>query len=193
MHISSRRWRHLAAVLIFASSTLLMGGLPLALLLPANWGYENGPLENAQVAIVALGFAASIFFLRKERDPIRWFGLAAAPVLLVLIGRELSWGAVFLEPEFTRSGAPVFTSRHLWYKPVVAPTVAALILVSATAIILKRLDKSAIDVCRRKGIPVVPICLMLVGGCWLHGLKESFALCQYRFGSARMTPKSWKR
>ncbi len=65
--------------------------VPLAFVLPVEWSFENGLIENAQV--VALIFAA-IFILRVRR-PATWLQRLFAAGFVLMALRELSWGRVF--------------------------------------------------------------------------------------------------
>ena len=86
--------------------------VPLAFVLPVEWSFENGLIENAQV--VALIFAA-IFILRVD-DGDKWFKrfLAAGFVLMAL--RELSWGRVFFPVGMEDLGAVFVDMAHYKYR-----------------------------------------------------------------------------
>ncbi|WJH39827.1 hypothetical protein N7E02_24370 [Aliirhizobium terrae] len=193
-------WRRAATSLLSLSLILLAACYPLALVLPSWWSYENQPIENAQVILIGIGFAASLLFFRQGNDPGRWFGLAAAPVLLVLIGRELSWGAVFFDPTSIGDHGPLFASRYLWYKPAVAPAVAALILSTIAIIVVKRLTFVGIDLLKQRRIPLFSMLFTAIGmlistaseghlplvpmGDWMDGhvaqlVEELSELCAY--------------
>jgi len=105
---------------------------PLGLTLPPWWGWENGPIENTQVVILAVGAFVSFFAAKKNQEnrQIRSFWLWQIPVWLLLIGRELSWGRVFY-PVAIRTNGPSFLSIHqLWYGQFVYPIIAAVTLIS---------------------------------------------------------------
>jgi len=72
---------------------------PLARVIPLEWSWENGVIENAQVVVLLAGlvFAAQAW-RRAPQDGVAMLGLCAMPVWFLLAGRELSWGAVFLPP-----------------------------------------------------------------------------------------------
>jgi hypothetical protein len=156
-------WRRAATFLFCLSLILLAACYPLALALPSWWSHENQPIENAQVILIGIGFVTSLLFFRKESNPGRWFGLAAAPVLLVLIGRELSWGAVFFDPTSIGDHGPLFASRYLWYKPAVAPAVAALILSTIAIIVVKRLTFVGIDLLKQRRVPFFSMLFTAIG------------------------------
>jgi hypothetical protein len=150
-------------ILLGLSLLLLALCYPLSLALPSWWSHENQPVENAQVAILGLGLAASLLFFRSAGEPARWAGLASALVLAVLIGRELSWGAVFYDPTSIGDHGPLFASRYLWYKPAVAPVVAALIIATIVIITVKRLALLGVAMLRRGKVPVLSLVLTATG------------------------------
>jgi hypothetical protein len=110
-HIRSRRF-NLVNWLLLAAMPL---SYALSLVLPPNWGEENGPIENTQVAVLLFGCGAALVAWRRQRGlPTATLALSATPIWLILAARELSWGAVLME------GNP-----ELWYQPVVAPLICA--------------------------------------------------------------------
>jgi hypothetical protein len=161
--MSSIPWRRAATILLCLSLVSLALAYPLSLALPSWWSHENQPIENTQVVVIGIGLIASLLFFRRTRHTGRWFGLAAAPILLVLIGRELSWGAVFFDPTSVGDHGPLFASRYLWYKPAVAPAVAALILVSIGIIVLKRLALVGFELLKQRRVPIVSLLLTAFG------------------------------
>lgn len=113
---------HYALVLAF------LGCYPLARFMPAAWAWENGIVENVQVAVLLLGgLMAGLAWRRLRPGPIAVLACCALPVWLLLAGRELSWGAVFLLPQGFGPDGPIYTSRILWYRPFV-PAFAAVVL-----------------------------------------------------------------
>jgi hypothetical protein len=105
-----------------------LGCYPLSLLIPPAWGWENGVVENAQVLVLLGGcLLAWVAARRLDAGPARVLARCVMPLWLLLSGRELSWGAVFLPPIGFDITGPIYASRILWYRPLVAP-VAAVIL-----------------------------------------------------------------
>lgn len=105
---------------------------PLGLTLPPWWGWENGPIENTQVVILAVGVFVSFFAARNSQEDrqIRGFWLWQIPIWMLLIGRELSWGRVFY-PVAIGTNGPSFLSIHqLWYGQFVYPLIAVVTLIS---------------------------------------------------------------
>ncbi len=128
-----------------ATAYLLPGCLLGALLcsfalsahVPPSWARENGVLENAGVAVLAVGLIIAL--IRTNMTDFHRTGLLARamiPVWLVLIGRELSWGAVLMGPYAFDNGLPLYSSRDLWYKPAIMP--AALIALACSGLTVYR-------------------------------------------------------
>lgn len=104
---------------------ILVAAFPVSLLLPVRVSWENGPIEDAQVAILAAAAVLAFALGRRASSATRflWFGVGI--VWILLLGRELSWGAVFLDPIRTTDHGPTFSSSLLWYRPAVTPILAA--------------------------------------------------------------------
>jgi hypothetical protein len=85
-----------------------------------------------QVAVLVAGFLCACFAYQRTRPTqAAMLALCVMPIWIILVARELSWGAVFAAPvAFARDG-PVFSSSLLWYKPIVAPAVILLLVCSA--------------------------------------------------------------
>ena len=153
--------RSIASALLIFAILVLISAYPLAILLPTWWGYENQPVENTQVVILFAGLVASVWFSYRSRSPGRWFGLAAAPILLIVIGRELSWGAVLLEPTSMGEHGPLYASRGLWYKPIVAPVVTGLIILCIAVISFTPTAKAGIRLIKRRRVPIWSLLITL--------------------------------
>lgn len=93
----------------------LLASFPLGVALPAAWAREGGALENAQVAVLLAGAVAALLaYLRLRPHRSAMLGTAAAPLWLLLAGRELSWGRVLAPVLLDSSGA---VSAGLgWYR-----------------------------------------------------------------------------
>ena len=127
------RWALLAVLLL-----ALALGYPAALLLPVNAGWENGLLENLQVALLVLGGVLAWRFARAGQGQGGALARAMVPVWLALAGRELSWGAVFGEPLRVAAWGPVYSSSTLWWRPAVFPVLAALLAFSLFVMLRQR-------------------------------------------------------
>lgn len=104
---------------------------PLSQVIPLEWSWENGIIENAQVVVLLAGLVfAGRAWRRGPKDGAAMLGLCAMPVWFLLASRELSWGAVFLPPLGFGPEGPVFSSRVLPYRPLV-PAAAGLLLLAS--------------------------------------------------------------
>jgi hypothetical protein len=96
--------------------------------MPPAWAWENGLVENVQVAVLVAGSLLAWFAWRRlHPGAAAVLACCALPVWLLLAGRELSWGAVFLPPQGFGPDGPIYTSRILWFRPFV-PAFAAVVL-----------------------------------------------------------------
>jgi hypothetical protein len=101
---------------------------PLSQWMPPAWAWENGMLENIQVALLLAGALWALLAWRRLRPgPAAVLAACAVPVWLLLAGRECSWGAVFLPPLGFDKDGPVYASRILWYRPLVGPFAGAVL------------------------------------------------------------------
>jgi hypothetical protein len=96
----------------------------VSFLLPYSWAWENGPIENGDLAVLGAGLIAALLCVgRAPHTQAARLCLAAAPLWLLLIGRELSWGAVLIKPYAFEHGQPLYSSRYLWYQAAVLPAI----------------------------------------------------------------------
>ncbi|MEL7634792.1 MULTISPECIES: hypothetical protein [Sporomusa] len=104
---------------------------PLGLLLPEWCGWENGLIENSQVAILIFGAFLSWRLAHHNRDDRQIHNLCLWMIVvwLMMVGRELSWGRVFFEPITTGPDGPTFPSIHaIWYGRYVYPVLTVIII-----------------------------------------------------------------
>lgn len=155
-----QRW--LAALIV----AWLAAGYVVVPWLPESAGWENGWLENTQVAILMLGAVAAAVHARyltrhgagKAAVALAW---SLVPVWLLLAGRELAWGAVFLPPSGLDDGAPVYSSSVLSYKHAVAPVAALLSAVALACVARFRADRLIWGLLRTRHFPWLPIAIGL--------------------------------
>lgn len=116
---------------------------PLSVVIPPAWGWESGIVENAEVAVLALGFLlAGAAFLRLRSGQAAMLACCVMPIWLLMIGRELSWGAVFLAPLGVGPDGPIYSStKMLWYRPLVVPVACVLLAFSGLIAWRHRLDR----------------------------------------------------
>jgi vacuolar-type H+-ATPase subunit I/STV1 len=116
-----------------ASEWLLLVALlacyPLSATLPDGWAREGGILENAQVLVLLAGAVAGCAaYLRLRPDRLGVLALWAAPVWLLLAGRELSWGRVWLPVHDGQLPNGVAMNGVLWLQAGVKPGAIVLAL-----------------------------------------------------------------
>ncbi|QUS35039.1 hypothetical protein [Falsirhodobacter algicola] len=130
------RLRSLWVAVRCAACALLAAAWALSLRAPLPVGWENGPLESAQVGVLLAGMIAALLLCRVGEGPSRRLWIAAAILWALLAAREMSWGAVFLDPIAMTDHGPSFSSSQLAYRPAVTPVVAALLLGAVIAFVM---------------------------------------------------------
>nr|WP_247876710.1 hypothetical protein [Ochrobactrum sp. CM-21-5] len=118
VHANSYRW---VAIAIFLCS------FPFSLFLPIWVSWENQILENAQAVVLLLGAVAALIFGLSTDGKRRVFWLSVVPIWLIMVARELNWGAVFFDPTSISAEGPLFASSQLWYHPYRTPVVLLMI------------------------------------------------------------------
>ena len=87
----------------------LVLALPFAYIMPYWVGHENGPVEMLQNIVIILGIIIVVReFIFTESAEAKRTWLTVTGVLLLCLGRELSWGRVFFFMGYDTSGGPVF-------------------------------------------------------------------------------------
>ena len=150
----------LAGLLILASS------YPLALVLPSWVSWENGPVENAQAAVLFFGMVQALIFQKYGSPDWKWLWRGAALIWFICAMRELSWGATLLEPIGMSDEGPFFSSRQLWYKPAIMPALITSILLMAVLMLKNNAQKLLNPLQRSGGLPwaeflLVTLCMMI--------------------------------
>lgn len=191
----------LSRVFGFLILLLILACYPLAQVLPVSAGWENGLVENAQVVVLAGGAIMALFFsTRSQSKQWRWFWLMLVPLWLLLIGRELSWGASVLMPALRMHAetGPVYSSSQLDFRMQMHVIAGALLVLSALIFILTRQYRSIVQIVRKRSLPVFEIVLAVCAAILCtnaegHGfmtfsalsegqqqvLEELFELCVY--------------
>ena len=104
------------SISIFIGVSILLFAYPLSFILPVSMSFENGLIENLQVAILVLSciYNLRLFQIYKNRQ-IKIFNLWCAALSMLLAFRELSWGRVFYQIGI-EEGGPVFVpmSDYAW-------------------------------------------------------------------------------
>ena len=157
--LDSRRF-HWALLLAFLAC------YPLSRIMPPAWAWENGIVENAQAVALVMGAVLAWLAWRRLRpQAAALIAACAVPVWLLLAGRELSWGAVFLPPHGFDAGGPIYTSRVLWYRPLVPAFAGVILLIVLVAALHHRLDRPLRQLMARRRFPWLPILTIVAVMC----------------------------
>ena len=164
-------------------AALLVLSFPLATVLPPFWGWENGPLEFAQAASLLAGLLTAAVAAYQQRGttaaPLWW---VAIPVWLLMLGRELAWGAAFLPAIGHNEWGPTVSSRVLWFRPAVPWVGVGLLLLCIYWTLRHRLwSRVLARLQRERAWPVVSLALFVVAMV-IAALAESSSLPQLRDG-----------
>lgn len=153
-------------LVVSAGLLVLLASYPLALILPAWTSWENGPVENAQAILLFLGMIQALIFQKSGSSDWKWFWRGAALIWFICAVRELSWGAVFLEPISLSELGPFFSSRQLWYKPAIMPALIASVLLLAVLMLKNGSHKLLKPLQQSGGLPwgaflLATLCMMI--------------------------------
>ncbi|CDZ26998.1 Hypothetical protein NGAL_HAMBI1146_20330 [Neorhizobium galegae bv. officinalis] len=99
-------WLLLPKVVFLTALGLVIAAPLLGIVLPPWWAWENQPIENAQAAVLLLGPLHTIFLYQKSANQPKAILLAAIPLWILLVSRDLSFGAVFLDPTSVGTNGP---------------------------------------------------------------------------------------
>lgn len=106
----------------------LLACYPASFVLPGPWASEGGLLENAQVLVLVGGALLALgVFLRTRPARSAMLALWAAPVWLILAGRELSWGRAWLQEPGLDAAGRVVAVTPPWLQTLAWPCAAALL------------------------------------------------------------------
>jgi hypothetical protein len=102
--------RDLVAIWPKAALIYFSAVFPLSFILPEQIAWENGPIEMVQNITLLFGVCWNLYtYFRPSSNSRDKIWLLLAGFFLLLFGREISWGRVFLVKEITKKG-PVFWS-----------------------------------------------------------------------------------
>lgn len=163
---------------------VLIVSYPLALVLPSWVSWENGPVENAQVVVLLLGMLQALIFQKCGSADWKWLWRGAALIWFICAMRELSWGAVFMEPLGMSDEGPFFSSRQLWYKPAVMPTLIGSILLFAAFMLKNGSQKLLNPLQRSGGLPWAEFLLATLGMMISTAAEEHLGLTTGLTGAA---------
>lgn len=152
-------------ILLFSPTTIfcmaLLLAIPLAWVLPASWGQENGPVENTQVVMILLTgvIAYQVYRWGVGSEATKRLYLWSIPIIFIVAFRELSWGRVFY-----LNGHGGYLSLHaLWYGKYVYPSIGIIIFLVLIGVYLQRLDKEIWQWLKYGKFPIIDI-VMVIGG-----------------------------
>jgi hypothetical protein len=139
---------------------LLLSVIPLGLSLSPDWAVENGPIEWGQVAVLAVGCVSAIgaYFYGIGSMAAKRLLLCSAPLWLVLIGRELSWGRVF----YPNGKGGFLVLKQLWYGSYVYPGIVIVLALMVVYMIKNGLHKEAIYWLKNAKLPAVDGVILLI-------------------------------
>jgi hypothetical protein len=129
-----------------------------SIVLPASWGRENGCIEYLQAFILGLVCLASILaaYYGVGTFTRRKLFLWAVPVWLLAIGRELSWGRVFLSDAAGRM-PPM---SDLWFGPYVHATIIVASIVTLWRLLAHGLLSEVLNWIKYGKLPIIEILLL---------------------------------
>lgn len=137
----------------------LAASYPASLVLPTAWSREGGPLETLQALVLgAGGVLALLVYLRTRPGRIAMLALWAAPVWLLLAGRELSWGKAWL----LQPGSEAMAVTAHWIGPLARPAAAVLLAWLVFSAWHHRIDGPVRAAFARR-VPWLCLLIMLVG------------------------------
>jgi hypothetical protein len=147
--------------------TLLVCSYPIATLLPTSAGWENGWIEDLQLAVLVAGLGCALWsrrpgaVARPTQDISRpRLATIAVPVWLLCTARETSWGATLLTPGMPTGEGRYYTSSVLWYHPMIAPVVLVVLAGAVVAFVRWRLDRPLLQLVRDHRFPWPELALM---------------------------------
>lgn len=135
---------------------------PLSYWIPRDWSWENGPIENLQLAVLLGGCAlAGIAWLRMRGTPVGMLARCAVPLWAILAAREVSWGADFMAPLWYSDEGPYYSSSTLSYKFYIMPALALVLAWPLWTAWRHRLDLLLGKIFREGGFPWLAIAVVL--------------------------------
>lgn len=145
---------HTAALVAIVVAVLCV---PLGAYLPVECGYENGVVENVQMAVLALG----VYFCLRSGNHHRFF-VVVALVLVMLMLREVNCGRTLF---FAKPGAvnDFYKWKEIPYGWVARVLYGGYMAGVMAYFLYKRLYLQIGAVLRQVGVPVWNVILMVAG------------------------------
>ncbi len=133
--------------------------------IPVALSWENGVFENLQVLLLSIGALWALGRWVSSSSPhSRGLWLIVMLLWIVLVMRELSWGAVFYTPlAHSDLSGPTFSSTaQLWYKPLVTPILVLIMVFCTWLFIRTRQYETLVELWRRGDFPLIESVLIII-------------------------------
>ena len=167
MLVKSYRWWIKPCTLV--SLTVVMFAFFLSLFTPVSWADENGPIEWLQVVVLGgIGILAVMFSFSATHNSRKLF-LWSVPLWLIMIGRELSWGRVFLH----NADGKMPSMSELWYGQYVELVIFIVMIITMGKLFKQGLFTEVRKRIREGRVPLVDIAIV-VGGAVIVSLIEQY-------------------
>lgn len=111
------------SLLVVSMFTLIVGSAASPFL-DSIHSHENAAVETLQNFALLAGAIASLFFAIDSDKPERSTWYLSAAIFVVLLGREISWGATLLPLLSPEHYTQIPSSKVLWYRPYIAPVLS---------------------------------------------------------------------
>lgn len=137
---------------------------PLSFVLPLWVSWENSILESLQNWTMLAGIAMALLGAQRYQGREKALLWIAALFWLAFLGREMSWGAVFLPPTEMTEWGPSYRSKYLPYRGVVPWVVGAMALLCVYWFVSRQLwSRVLVRLTRERAWPVVSLLLFAFG------------------------------
>ncbi|MBQ7208644.1 MAG: hypothetical protein IJS01_12675 [Lentisphaeria bacterium] len=129
---------------------------PAGKYLPVEWGYENGPIENLQLALAGAGIVAC-WLAKRHKPAFRFFSF----ILFLLMLRETNFGKTIFYPDPEHPGE-FLRWDEVPYAAWVDPLVIAYLVFMAVWFFRNRLHLFLADFLRVGRIPAVNLLFLVL-------------------------------
>lgn len=151
-------------VLSWVPLFLLLLAYPLSLLLPRSLAWENGFIEDLQAIVLFGGFLVAFYCaFRSSETPHRQLWLSVSPYWLIIMLRELDWGAAFYPPIAMGPNGPKLAHLgDLWFGPYVYPLLTLFLGWGLYLFFKNRLYRLLFQEIRLKRFPTVEVTVAFI-------------------------------
>lgn len=142
----------------------LLAAIGLTNILAPDIAWENGPIENFQIALLLAGAIIAFRYQAGSQVPAHvWYWRCGVVIWLFLVGRELGWGANFYPPtEFTSKGQPIYSSHLLPFIDAVHIALAVLAVAMLAVAVRFRFWSLPGEIVRQRGVPWLEIVMIAI-------------------------------